>query len=80
MEEIIVNFFKHILDKIVYINPCFITPIGSNVLKSKDKPYAQCMVCNILSIGGDFKQHFLMKFTSLINWHDVQNLFRTLTT
>jgi len=38
-----------ILDKIMYVKPCFVAPDGLNVKWSKVKPYAQCVVPTIVN-------------------------------
>lgn len=46
MGEVITNFlWKKTHYNIVYVNPYFVTPIGSNVKQPKLKRCAQCILC-----------------------------------
>ncbi len=38
-------FLEQILENVIYVNPCFVTPFGSNVKRSKVNPCKQCIVC-----------------------------------
>jgi hypothetical protein len=46
IREVITNFlWEKNHDNIIYVNPCFVTPIGSNVKQPKVKHCAQCILC-----------------------------------